>query len=117
VASCGTEPSTHQEQQIPHEPYTPFSDRSLPEPSVGARQLISALEAAKGTTGAAPSDVRDAICTYVAELKGQELAPERVLIMVKSAIAEVRGELDDSRQKLFQRVISWCIEEYYRDVS
>jgi hypothetical protein len=37
--------------------------------------------------------------------------------MVKSAIAEVRGELDDSREKLFQRVISWCIEEYYRDVS
>lgn len=59
--------------------------------------------------------LREAICDFVRELKGRELPPERVLVIVKGVVSAARLDDDwDAQRRLLQQVITWCIDEYYR---
>jgi hypothetical protein len=98
--------------------YHPRSDGESAVPlSHAAQRFALAIEHSDGSE-IATTELRDAACTYVRELRAQSLPPEQVLIQVKRLIAVVpshpHGENDDARRHLQQQVITWCIEAYYR---
>jgi hypothetical protein len=89
------------------ESYSPHSD--------AAQRFAAAIEAYHGASRKDATDVQDAACAYVAELKAQAWPPERVLIQIKELLRTSSGRSDDEQQRhLLQRVITWCIEAYYR---
>ena len=92
-------------------------ERQLPA-TEAARRLSRALELEPRTGDMAAAPVREAICDFVAELKGAGVPPERMLVQVKEVIAEARRAHSDrdreADQEFLQRVIKWCIDEYYR---
>ena len=64
-------------------------------------------------------DLRGALCEYVRDLKGQGLPPEAVVVAVKSAVhRSTRGLTPTYPERrdaaiLLDRVVRWCIEEYF----
>ena len=82
--------------------------------SPAERRLIRVLESDAPDSTGMSDQVREAICDFVRELKTQGLAPERVLVSVKTVIAAASATRDTEEQRRFlQQAISWCIEEYY----
>ena len=64
--------------------------------------------------------LRAAVCTYVRLLKDANFPPERVLVSVKR-LANAGGVPDSNdhrpglqRDTLMERIVDWCIAEYYR---
>lgn len=89
------------------------------EPS--AEALRGAFRTALGTRQ--PSDLerlRAASCDYVRELRRREISPESAVVAVKDALRRaIAGQTPthDSRREadiLVERVVTWCIAEYYR---
>jgi len=83
--------------------------------------LRRALALAAAANEAADDELRDAVRDYVHSLKAGGLPPETVVVAVKSAIhRSTRGltptyhERRDAAQ-LLDRVVRWCIEEYFGD--
>jgi len=106
----------------------PESPRATePNPAVGAaraappERLVRALVTAAGARGAGSFLHRDgelhaAICEYVHSLKGAGVPPEAVIVAVKGVAGRAGlphfGVPEDTL--LIERVVRWCIEEYYR---
>jgi hypothetical protein len=87
------------------------------------RQTVAAVRAAREARAATP-ELRDAVCDHVRELKRRGYPPERVLIAVKALLAEAgvrkTGPLADRgsetlgpETEIVERVVAWCIEEYF----
>jgi hypothetical protein len=106
----------HEGNPLPDESLPSSSDRERFSTSTPAvLRLSRLLQATSQTpTDAGLGDVRETIRDFVRELKDEGLPPERVLVRLKSTIGEVRGDDIEPRRRLFQQVITWCIEEYYR---
>lgn len=102
----------------------PFSESGISEltahdaPALvnqSAQRLIRVLEPPTGRDLDSAAELRVAVGDFVATLRTQGLGPEGVLVAVKDLLAEMGGTRDDDeRRLLFQQVITWCIEEYYR---
>jgi hypothetical protein len=61
------------------------------------------------------TELRRAVCEYVAHLKGAGMPPERVLVLVKQSVFQFESiPLQIETRALTEGVISLCIEEYYR---
>jgi hypothetical protein len=89
------------------------------EPS--AEALRGAFRAALG--GRQASDVeqlRVAACEYVRELRVRGVSPESAVVAVKDVLRRAlagQTPTHDSRREadvLLERVVTWCIAEYYR---
>jgi hypothetical protein len=99
------------------------SDVSLYERSAArlgdtaADRLVRALESSPHGTFSLPDPLRTAINNYVDELKAQGLPAERVLINVKRVVFDAYSvsSRDEDHRRFRQRVITWCIEAYYRN--
>ena len=72
-----------------------------------------------------PSDVdrlREAACEYVRALRERGESPESVVVAVKDVLRRASNgqtPTHDSRREadtLVERVVTWCISEYYRSV-
>lgn len=89
------------------------------EPS--AESLREAFRFALG--GRQPADIerlRLAACDFVRQLRARGLSPESSVVAVKEVLRRaISGQTPthDSRREadgLVERVVTWCIEEYYR---
>ena len=76
----------------------------------------SALTGGRGLT----DELRVAVCDYVYDLRRQGVAPESAVISIKEVVRRtISGQTPthDSRRDadaLVERVVTLCIEEYYR---
>jgi hypothetical protein len=97
--------------------YNSQHDRDGAASSDAGQRFALAIEQWHRESGSTTSNVRDAACAYVLELKAKSLPPERVLVEIKRMLALVPGlsmEDEDAHRHLLQQVITWCIEAYYR---
>jgi hypothetical protein len=94
----------------------------LPEPCADLKQMLANVLGKPGRRPAVDEHVlHRSLCDYVGQLKAAHLPPERVLttIMAIAHRAGVRDGLMDegiiSRpEALMQKIVGWCITEYYR---
>jgi hypothetical protein len=65
-----------------------------------------------------PGDIQSALTRLGTEAREKDILPEHLLIVLKgvwNALPEVRGMTDSGEQiRLLQRVVTMCIEEYYK---
>lgn len=91
-----------------------------------SERLLRAVTSAARDADAPTGELRDALRAHVGELKACGYPPERVLIAVKMVTAQAgvrrRGPLADVGQPfadpdtaLADRVVTWCVEEYFRE--
>lgn len=61
-------------------------------------------------------ELRDAVCAFVRDQREAGTLAEAVVIAVKRIIdlADVRSVRTLERRTLTERVVTWCIAEYYR---
>ena len=97
------------------------SSPSPSSPSASGRaatndRLLYALKMAAAVPDQSGDALREAVFDYVAQVKGQLLAPQEVLIALKAHVqrAAGRGIEQSEYQELVARVVQWGIEEYYR---
>jgi hypothetical protein len=70
--------------------------------------------------GAENGELRTATCEYVREMRERGVAPEAAVVAVKEILRRTlvgQTPTQDSRrdaEALVERVVTWCIEEYYR---
>ncbi len=82
--------------------------------------LATRIADAIGDAAAAPLDddhgLRDAVCEYTAALRDAGYPPEQALAAVKTAVNPLvnQARLDDGARDAVERVVQWCIHEYYR---
>ena len=87
--------------------------RDLPD---GLRRALIAAAVTRDYTTPA---LHDEVCDYVRGLRDRGLPPETVVVAVKSAVREATlglGPYQAERRhgvELLDRVVRWCIEEYY----
>lgn len=101
-------------------------DRSSPEIQLtGGEATAEALRRAfrEALNGRQQSDfevLRVAACEHVRELRARGDSPESVVVAVKDIMRRAIGgqtPTHDSRREaeaLVERVVTWCISEYYR---
>jgi hypothetical protein len=65
------------------------------------------------------SDLRQLTCDFVRALRRLQLSPEETLIAVKEALPDPRarapGESFEQERMLFNSIVSYSIDEYYRE--
>jgi hypothetical protein len=107
----------------PEPPPVPSSVVRTPRFATSERGIVAAVRAARDARAATP-ELRDVVCDHVRELKRRGYPPERVLIAVKGLLREAgvtkTGPLADRgsallgpETELVERVVAWCIEEYF----
>lgn len=66
-----------------------------------------------------PESLKAPVCSVVAEMKRQQAAPDEVIETIKQLVG--RGPTsswasgDDQFARIVDRVVAWCIGEYYRE--
>lgn len=66
-----------------------------------------------------PESLKAPVCSVVAEMKRQHMAPDEVVETIKQLVGY--GPLtawasgDDQFARIVDRVVAWCIDEYYRE--
>ena len=81
--------------------------------------LRRALRAAGATRDYGSPTLHREVCDYVRDLRDRGLPPESVVIAVKSAVHGATGPSPRATERgrrsaeLLDRVVRWCIEEYY----
>jgi hypothetical protein len=95
-----------------------LSSRSSPQFDPAADRLRSTLIAAysEASDQAVLDDLRDAISEYVGGQKRFGVRAEEVIIAVKRLIelSDLRRTLPRDHRELTERVVTWCIGDYYR---
>ncbi len=100
------------------------SSSGVPSLTTSERLIFAVVRAAR-TAGAASPELREAVCDYVRELKSRDEPPERVLVAVKTLVAEAGvsrkayGDFDRAvihpEHEVLDHLITWCIEEYFHE--
>ena len=86
-------------------------DSAIPAPAA----LIDALAIAAESPDGEHDALRDAVCNYTRAMRVAGHPPERVLVAVKTiASRSVTGPRVDEQAHLLDRIVKWCIAEYYR---
>lgn len=80
------------------------------------RGLVDAALAATGSDGQDTDDLRLAVREHTRALRACGLPPERVLVLMKTAMAHagLAHSANELERSLLESVVKWCIEEYYR---
>ena len=77
--------------------------------------LIEALAVAAESPEGEHAALRCAVCDYTREMRVAGHPPERVLVAVKTIASRgVVGPRVDEQANLVDRIVKWCIAEYYR---
>lgn len=92
--------------------------RPKPAPPLGsgADRALAALAALARGVDEQEADLHGAICDYMERLRGEGMQAEQAVVLVKRAIAQA-GLRDDGSEEMttmIGRVISLCINEFYR---
>ena len=96
--------------------------RSQSSPDSPGDPLADRLRRAIGNAFQAPAqrdvtdELREAVCAFVHAKRDEGARIEEVVIAVKAAVdlAELRPIRTLERRELTERVVTWCIAEYYR---
>ena len=94
-------------ESSPDPPRDPLAER--------LRAAIAGAFQARGDSDIT-EELRDAVCDYVRARRAAGVRAEEVVIAVKRIIdlAEFRPVRTLERRALTERVVTWCISEYYR---
>jgi hypothetical protein len=82
-------------------------------------ELAARIAEAIGDATTAPLDddhaLRYAVCEYTGALRDAGYPPEQALAAVKTAVHDLvnQARVDDGAQAALERVVQWCIHEYY----
>jgi hypothetical protein len=66
--------------------------------------------------------IRELVCALVDKMKVEGAPPEKVVVTVKVAVlgptvrTDPNSHQPNSRQKLLEQALGWCIERYYGGV-
>ena len=95
----------------PHTPPNADDDGGFPLPD----SLRAALVAADTEHRASLKGLREAICAYVEELRGQGVSAAEVVRSVRGRVAAVRtaGRMADAvalGDPLLDQIVAWCLE-------
>jgi hypothetical protein len=105
------------------EPLMQSSAVSAPSLATSEWLTLAVVRAAR-EAHAATSELREAVCAHVRELKARGYPPERMLVVVKALLAEAgirkTGPLADRgsatlgpETQICECVVAWSIEEYF----
>lgn len=89
-------------------------------PSLDAESVarLRAALAEVARDGNPTSTLRDELCRVADEARSRQIRAEQLLVLLKDLWAdlpEVRRAVDvKEKAALLQRLVTWCIEEYYR---
>jgi len=82
--------------------------------------LKNQLSEAVTRSGVEQDKIRALVCALVDQMKSEGAEPEKVVIAVKSAMlgdTTVKAAPDSAHlketEKMLQRALTWCIEQYY----
>lgn len=78
--------------------------------------MLAALGAVARGVDENIAGLHDAVCEYVEQLKSERLQAEQAVVLIKQAIAQA-GLREDGAPEIvavIDRVISLCIQEFYR---
>jgi hypothetical protein len=82
--------------------------------------LKNQLSEAVSRSGVEENTVRALVCALVDQMKSEGAEPQKVVIAVKSAMlgdTTVKASPDSAHlketEKMLQRALTWCIEQYY----
>jgi hypothetical protein len=79
------------------------------------RALTEALAFAADAPEGEHDGLRHAVCEYTRVMRVAGLPPERVVIAMKAiAVKGIIGPRVDEQAHLLERIVTWCIAEYYR---
>ena len=107
---------------LPARPSTPSAASG--DPAAGAvhappppEGLLRALRSAAEAEPPKVAELREAACAYTRACREAGLPSERVVVAVKAAAAAAGlGHHGlGARNPRLERVVRWCIEEYYRE--
>lgn len=88
-------------------------------PSLAAESTarLRAVMAEFARNGNRTESLHDVLCAVAAEARDRHIRAEQLLVLLKelwAELPEVRRALDPKdKAALLQRLIKWCIEEYY----
>jgi hypothetical protein len=80
------------------------------------RQCQLTIEASQELRAAAETlreQLRDSVRTYARELRRDEVLPERVIVLMKSAIGESDEVRDQNHRAVLEDVVRWAVDAYY----
>ena len=80
------------------------------------RQCQLTIEASQELRAAAQTlreQLRESVRTYALELRRDEVLPERVIVLVKSAIRESDAMRDQNHRAVLEDVVRWAVDAYY----
>lgn len=101
------------------------STRSAPALTTSESLVLAIVRAAKAAR-APTAELHAALCAYVREFRAVGYPPERMLVSVKTRIAEAglrrtawadadsRPVHQSPEDEIIDRIVAWCIEEYFR---
>lgn len=64
-------------------------------------------------TQALRDQLRDSVATYTTVLRGDRVLPERVIVLMKSAVGESDALRDQYHRALVEDVVRWAVDAYY----
>ena len=80
------------------------------------RQCQLTIEASHELRAAAQTlrdQLRESVRTYALELRRDEVLPERVIVLMKSAIRESDAMRDQNHRAVLEDVVRWAVDAYY----
>jgi hypothetical protein len=57
--------------------------------------------------------LRDSVTTYALELRRDQVLPERVIVLMKSAVGESDAVHDKNHRAVLDDVVRWAVDAYY----
>src|SRR3712207_4794075 len=102
------------------------SSNGAPALTTSERLMLAVVRAARAAPAPTP-ELREAVCDYVRELKARGYPPERMLVAVKTVVAEggIRRKAWADRDltaihpesEVIDHVVTWCVEQYFEEPS
>ena len=74
---------------------------------------IQASQELRAAAQALRDQLRDSVRTYARELRRDEVLPERVIVLMKSAIRESDAVRDQNHRAVVEDVVRWAVDAYY----
>ena len=101
---------------ISQTPFGTATTRLSPIEPAPPRQLLDAALAATVPDRQAEEELRVAVCEHTRTLRAAGLPLERVLVLMKTAMAHagLAHSANELERSLLASVVSWCAGEYYR---
>jgi hypothetical protein len=57
--------------------------------------------------------LRDSVRTYAVELRRDDVLPERVIVLMKSAVGDSDALRDQNHRAVLEDVVRWAVDAYY----